>query len=509
MKKTFLKKAMAVSLMLCLLSALFVPISVGAATQKKSYVALGDSISAGYGLESLNDSFPTLLTAQLGSEYTLSNKAVSGDTTTDLLEHLKTADYKQAVSAADVITVTIGGNDLLAFLYKFLSEKLGMNLEQVTAALENGDFSVVVKAANAIISNDFAPNASEQAVISANHAEVVKQIKALNPDVTLVIATQYNPYAYLAAQVSELPSFLLQGDLKTLADAVVKLSETVESTIIPFNEDVKNRAATQSYLVADAYALFKNSSENLSNAAFVMSPISIELDFHPNKAGHSAIATCMKTVVSTAATPCDHSQSTSKPTCSGSAVCSICGETISALQHTSTIIPAVPATCTEQGLSEGSKCSICNITIVAQQATQANGHSGGSATCKDLAKCGVCGSEYGELDPDHTKYMLEETLHDESKHWNACLCNTTFNVNEHTFDSSGSCTGCGYKKAVTTTEVTTTNNSETESTDIVTPPAGEVDDQPTDEKSCTGMGGIFAAVAVIISLFGTALVKNN
>ena len=45
--------------------------------------------------------------------------------------------------------------------------------------------------------------------------------------------------------------------------------------------------------------------------------------------------------------------------------CSVCGEEISrdtvtvpALGHTEEIIPAVEATCTEPGLTEGKKCSV-------------------------------------------------------------------------------------------------------------------------------------------------------
>ncbi len=495
-----MKRSITFIVAICLI-ATFIPMSVGAETGK-SYVSLGDSITAGYGLESVNDAFPTLLAAELGNDYTLSNKAVSGDTTTDLLAHLKKADYKQAVAAADVVTVTIGGNDLLAFLYKFLSEKLGMNLAQVTAALESGDYTVVVKAANAIVDGSFAPSAEDQAAIAANHTEIVKQIKELNPDVTLVIATQYNPYEKLAAQVSSLPSFMLQGDIKTLADAIVKLSETVESTIIPFNEGVKDRAAAQSYIVADAYTTFKSTSENLSNAAFTMSPFAIGLDFHPNKAGHAAIAACIKNALSPSAS-CDHSASTVKPSCDGSALCSVCGKAMAPIDHTPAVLPAVPATCTETGLTEGSGCSVCKAIITAQEVVPAKGHSGGSATCKDPAKCEICGAAYGEPDTDHFKYMAEEVFFDDNEHWRACLCGQKFLVTEHNLNDSGACIGCNYKKAANTTTAGTTDSTEPKVTTTV------ATDQP-ESKSCAGSLGAIASVAVAVcAILGTALVKKH
>ena len=43
-------------------------------------------------------------------------------------------------------------------------------------------------------------------------------------------------------------------------------------------------------------------------------------------------------------------------------------------EHVEEIIPAVPATCTETGLTEGKKCTICGEITVAQEVTEALGH---------------------------------------------------------------------------------------------------------------------------------------
>ena len=50
---------------------------------------------------------------------------------------------------------------------------------------------------------------------------------------------------------------------------------------------------------------------------------------------------------------------------------------MAALGHTPEKIPAVAATCTETGLTEGSRCSVCGTILTAQQATPALGHSWG------------------------------------------------------------------------------------------------------------------------------------
>jgi uncharacterized repeat protein (TIGR02543 family) len=59
--------------------------------------------------------------------------------------------------------------------------------------------------------------------------------------------------------------------------------------------------------------------------------------------------------------------------------CTTCGETkteaISAVGHTVVTDPAVDPTCTENGLTEGSHCSVCNEVIVAQEVIPATGHT--------------------------------------------------------------------------------------------------------------------------------------
>ena len=63
---------------------------------------------------------------------------------------------------------------------------------------------------------------------------------------------------------------------------------------------------------------------------------------------------------------------------------------IAAHGHTEVIDPAVPATCTEAGKTEGKHCSVCGTVLVAQETVPALGHS-----YKD-GVCTVCGAK----DPD-------------------------------------------------------------------------------------------------------------
>lgn len=81
------------------------------------------------------------------------------------------------------------------------------------------------------------------------------------------------------------------------------------------------------------------------------------------------------------------------------------------------------------------KCDLCGKTL--------SEHTGGTATCKDKAKCAVCGESYGELDANN---------HTDLKHIEAKAATKTSEGNiEYWY-----CEGCGkyYKDAKATQEIT-------------------------------------------------------
>lgn len=98
--------------------------------------------------------------------------------------------------------------------------------------------------------------------------------------------------------------------------------------------------------------------------------------------------------------------------------CQDCGvqvstETIPALGHAVAIDPAVAATCTTAGLTEGSHCTACNEVLTAQQTIPALGHDWDegevtrAATCSatgvrthHCTRCNVAGEQEIAIDPD-------------------------------------------------------------------------------------------------------------
>ena len=116
-----------------------------------------------------------------------------------------------------------------------------------------------------------------------------------------------------------------------------------------------------------------------------------------------------QTVIKATGHKYDDGKITKQPTCTETGVktytCSDCGdtytETIPAKGHTEVIDKAVAATCTTDGKTEGSHCSVCGEVIRAQTVIKATGHNFGSwnttksATCTEngtqTRKCAACG----------------------------------------------------------------------------------------------------------------------
>lgn len=91
------------------LSAAEPPAANEAATGRARIVVLGDSITAGYGID-LSEAYPALLQKKLdaaGLPFTVVNAGVSGDTTSGGLRRINWA----LNGGADVLVIALGGND--------------------------------------------------------------------------------------------------------------------------------------------------------------------------------------------------------------------------------------------------------------------------------------------------------------------------------------------------------------------------------------------------------------
>ena len=110
---------------------------------------------------------------------------------------------------------------------------------------------------------------------------------------------------------------------------------------------------------------------------------------------------------------CTHSGGTA--TCHTKAVCDAChneyGEYNAGNHDGGTKVSGdIKAGCTQKGYTGDTYCLGCKKILTKGTEIAASGHSGGNATCRDKAKCDVCGKSYGELNPKN---------HADLKHINA------------------------------------------------------------------------------------------
>lgn len=144
------------------------------------------------------------------------------------------------------------------------------------------------------------------------------------------------------------------------------------------------------------------------------------------------------------------------------AVCSVCGEiireqeTINAPGHTEVTVPGKEATCTEDGLTDGIVCSVCGETIREQETIDAHGHTekeveGSDPTCTEDGKsahtvCEVCGEALTEVET--TPALGHDEVYTSSGNGTHTITCTRCNLEETTdcYYVNGVCEFCNYSE---------------------------------------------------------------
>lgn len=271
------------------------PVAATSSTHTKRYVALGDSISSGYGLEYETEKF----TQQVANanDFSLTSLAQNGETSGTLLERLDDPAVTSVVAQADIITITIGGNDLLNALYGYLAEQYDechadkpTTVEEMKSAIMGGDASMLAFALGVV--QGFSNSEQEQTALSqftSNLTQVVGQIQAENPEGWVVLANQYNPYSYLVKELSKYP---------LIGAGARSISQVFEVGVRGLNTAISSVGEQMGCTVVDVYAVFEDAQENPCNADF-SAVMKLNLDFHPNAYGHSLIAQAVTAAAST------------------------------------------------------------------------------------------------------------------------------------------------------------------------------------------------------------------
>ncbi len=237
-----------------------------------SYLSLGDSIA--YGLNAApGKSYADLLynylkTIPVYSSLSLNNLAVSGDTSTGLLNQLQTSSYQAALKNAKIVTVSIGGDNLLEPVIDAVGTAFGVSSSDPNFTTD----LTLAMAANATSTQTILDNLSTSSTLSAalqagvtqfaaDFPQIISTIRTAAPQAQLCVLNLYNPVSATDP---------LYGMFNPLIEGI--------------NHSISSGATSGGYKVADVYTAFANTpgmvNFNLGN---------LELDPHPTTTGHVTI----------------------------------------------------------------------------------------------------------------------------------------------------------------------------------------------------------------------------
>lgn len=267
---------------LSLIMAIAMLLSVSVFAQETDsyvYVAFGDSIAAGYGLsdyELATDTSNMDYVSLLAGSSELIDFTASGMATNELLELVARAEVVEAVKKADLVTISIGGNDLIrpllqavlpdveigSLMIPTMAEDAGMDIGAMAQEIGLGDLNVVLPAIMEVIGNVEAITDETYTNISA----IIAAIKAANPNAAVLIQTVYNPYR---------GSQLLKG-----------YDSMLDSVFAILNGKIAKAAAENGALTADVFTAFVPYGAVLLNSSIP----ELFYDPHPTYNGHVVIA---------------------------------------------------------------------------------------------------------------------------------------------------------------------------------------------------------------------------
>ena len=302
------------------------------AASGKGIVLLGDSIASG-----------DLRTGKVAHNYgeicgdylgcSVANYAVSGYDTEDVLKTIEgfTAEQKKTVSDADVVVISVGGNDISHYLAKYLldyaagktSQKFlnegytaadipaKPGLSDLTAMLnvkgeggmleymQNGGWNAKTEVNGKIgtafgnfLSTDSKKGYIEESIIP-NIQKAADEIKAVSPNARILVQNIYQPLQLTPEYVNA--AYGSQSDYATL---ISLLRAKCESTMTEFDKQLRTVKGIE---VVDVKSVFTSldtapKTSNPGNASYFIDVQTGSLstaDVHPNQKGHVAIATAV------------------------------------------------------------------------------------------------------------------------------------------------------------------------------------------------------------------------
>lgn len=271
MRRKFIAAVLVIVMLACCVAVL-AACNDDKAVEKTEIVYLGDSIAEGIlGASPLGLRHEYAYANVLGrrNDLTYYNHSVSGHLTKDLRAILENEDldYDMArglllhVSEADIIHVSILGNDLLQ----------SMNMNDVVLEAAQDKYDII---------NGIAATASE------NIAVIVDRLKELNPDALIIFQNVYNPLSEKSTLVDKPTRATLsaeygieEGDLRELGSGILDRLNGVLDNYLKDHPDA--------FVIADARSEFDRIfEEDYERGKGLIYPDYI----HPSNEGHAVLA---------------------------------------------------------------------------------------------------------------------------------------------------------------------------------------------------------------------------
>ncbi|WKY42841.1 GDSL-type esterase/lipase family protein [Eubacteriaceae bacterium ES2] len=238
--------------------------------EKNNDVALGDSIaygmSANPGLGYVDLFYNNLSTIEGNESLTLYNEGIPGITSSELLTQLQiNPEVMQELANAEVVTISIGGNNLLQPLIAGVAEAFGLDptaetfASDLVIALQDPNAQATINAVLPQLQTNLIAGATQ---FSSDFPQIIAAVRTLAPEANIYVATLYNPLSTNDPLYSQFEQIIEQMNV------VILTPDT-------------------GYLVADVYSAFNNyeGSEPLVNFNWTMG----QIDPHPTTIGHSLI----------------------------------------------------------------------------------------------------------------------------------------------------------------------------------------------------------------------------
>ncbi|OTP12137.1 GDSL-like lipase/acylhydrolase [Enterococcus sp. 10A9_DIV0425] len=230
--------------------------------EKLHYVAIGDSLTEGVGDQTKQGGFVPLVANDLKDRYDLTaveieNYGVNGERSDQILKRVKkNEEIKKNIASADVITLTVGGNDLMK-------------------VIQNNLFGISIRSFDKPIKN-----------YQKNVTSLIEEIRSLNQHVPIYILGIYNPFYLNFPEIT---------DMQTIVDNWNEGTQTVVDRedncyFIPINDLLYQGLNQEVGITAgtDQTNTSSSSSGTKNNVLYE------EDHFHPNNLGYQLMANAVR-----------------------------------------------------------------------------------------------------------------------------------------------------------------------------------------------------------------------